>query len=116
MSNGYTVEEAKHLEEGWFFYDHAWSLAHHLMSRFKGNTCLDVGCGTGLAIGLYGNQTKSIEDGVYTLYDLSGQNNIYKQYNLFEIRDNFDENLFEVRQDRGNQIDFTKQFSTIINP
>ena len=69
-----------------------------------------------LAIGLYGNQTKSIEDGVYTLYDLAGQNNIYKQYNLFEIRDNFDENLFEVRQDRGNQIDFTKQFSTIINP
>ena len=69
-----------------------------------------------LAIGLYGNQTKSIDDGVYTLYDLSGQNNIYKQYNLFEIRDNFDENLFEVRQDRGNQIDFTKQFSTIINP
>ena len=35
---------------------------------------------------------------------------------LFEIRDNFDESLFEVRQDRGNQIDFTKQFSTIINP
>ena len=55
MSNGYTIEEAKHLEEGWFFYDHAWSLAHHLMSRFKGNTCLDVGCGTGLAIGLYRN-------------------------------------------------------------
>ena len=55
MSNGYTIEEAKHLEEGWFFYDHAWSLAHHLMSRFKGESCLDVGCGTGLALGLYKN-------------------------------------------------------------
>ena len=68
-----------------------------------------------LAIGLYGNQTKSIEDGIYTMYDLSGVNNIYKQYNLFEIRDQFDEKLFEVRQDRGNMIDFSKQFGTIIS-
>ena len=68
-----------------------------------------------LAIGLYGNQTKSIEDGIYTMYDLSGVNNIYKQYNLFEIRDQFDEKLFEVRQDRGNQIDFSKQFGTIVS-
>jgi hypothetical protein len=68
-----------------------------------------------LAIGLYGNQTKSIEDGIYTLYDLSGQNNIYKQYNLFEIRNEFGEKLYEVRQDRGNQIDFSKNFNTIIS-
>tara|TARA_R110000824_G_scaffold75277_3_gene191146 strand:- start:8142 stop:9086 length:945 start_codon:yes stop_codon:yes gene_type:complete len=68
-----------------------------------------------LAVGLYGNQTKSIEDGIYTMYDLSGQNNIYKQYNLFEIRDEFDEKLFEVRQDRGGSIDFSKQFGTIIS-
>jgi hypothetical protein len=67
-----------------------------------------------LAIALYGNQTKSIEDGIYTMYDLSGVNNIYKQYNLFEIRDEFDEKLYEVRQDRGSNIDFTKQFNTII--
>ena len=68
-----------------------------------------------LAIGLYGNQTKSIEDGIYTLYDLSGANNIYKQYNLFEIRDQFDKKLFEVRQDRGTQIDFSKNFNTVIS-
>lgn len=55
MSRGYTVQEAKRLEEGWFFYDHAWMLAHHLMSKFTGTTCLDVGCGTGLALGLYKN-------------------------------------------------------------
>ena len=31
-----------------------------------------------LAIALYGNQTKSIDDrNIYTLYDLSGVNNIY---------------------------------------
>jgi hypothetical protein len=64
-----------------------------------------------LAIALYGNQTKSIEDGVYTIYD--SQNNIYKQYNLYEIRDQFNELLYEVRQDRGSNIDYTKNFTTI---
>jgi len=65
-----------------------------------------------LAIALYGNQTKSIEDGIYTLYDTAG--NIYKQYNLFEIRNNFSELLFEVRQDRNNNIDYSKNFTNII--
>jgi hypothetical protein len=64
-----------------------------------------------LAIGLFGNQTKSIDDGIYTLYD--SNNNIYKQYNLYEIRDQFNELLYEVRQDRGNNIDFSKNFTNI---
>ena len=63
------------------------------------------------AIALYGNQTKSMEDGIYTLYDRS--NNIYKQYNLFEVRDQFNKLLYEVRQDRGNNIDFSKNFTNI---
>jgi len=66
-----------------------------------------------LSIALYGNQTKSIEDGIYTLYDRDG--NIYKQYNLFEVRNNFNELLYEVRQDRGINIDFTKNFTNIIS-
>jgi len=65
-----------------------------------------------LAIALYGNQTKSMEDGIYTLYD--NNENIYKQYNLYEIRDQFNELLYEVRQDRGNNIDFSKNFTNII--
>ena len=64
-----------------------------------------------LAIALYGNQTKSMEDGIYTIYDSS--NNIYKQYNLYEIRDQFNTLLYEVRQDRGNNIDFSKNFTNI---
>jgi len=64
-----------------------------------------------LAIALYGNQTKSIDDGIYTIYDTS--NNIYKQYNLYEIRDQLNQLLYEVRQDRGDNIDFTKNFETI---
>jgi hypothetical protein len=66
-----------------------------------------------LAYALYGNQTKSIDDGIYTIYD--SNNNIYKQYNLFEIRDTFNELLYEVRQDRLQNIDFSKNFSTIVN-
>ena len=65
-----------------------------------------------LAIALFGNQTKSIDDVIYTMYDEN--NNIYKQYNLFEIRDQFNALLFEVRQDRGTNIDFTKNFTSIV--
>jgi hypothetical protein len=65
-----------------------------------------------LAIALYGNQTKSIDDGIYTIYDSS--NNIYKQYNLFEIRDEFNKLLFEVREDRGDNIDFSKNFTNVV--
>ena len=64
-----------------------------------------------LAIALYGNQTKSIDYGIYTIYDT--QNNIYRQYNLYEIRDQFNALLYEVRQNRGDNIDFSKNFTNI---
>lgn len=64
-----------------------------------------------LAIALYGNQTKSIDDGIYTIYDSA--NNIYRQYNLYEVRDQFNALLYEVRQNRGNNIDFSKNFTNI---
>jgi hypothetical protein len=64
-----------------------------------------------LAIALYGNQTKSIDDGIYTIYD--AKDNIYRQYNLYEIRDQFNALLYEVRQSRGNNIDFSKNFTNI---
>jgi hypothetical protein len=67
-----------------------------------------------LAYGLFGNQTKSVNDGVYTIYDF--ENRIYKQYDLFEIQDKFNnEPLYEVRQLKSS-IDLTKDFNTIINP
>ena len=64
-----------------------------------------------LAIALYGNQTKSMDDGIYTIYDTN--NNIYQQYNLYEIRDQFNTLLYEVRQNRGDNIDFSKNFTNI---
>ena len=65
-----------------------------------------------LAVGIFGNQTKSVEDGIYTIYD--SENNIYKQYNLFEVRNEFNELLYEVREDRGSDIDISKNFDNII--
>lgn len=64
-----------------------------------------------LSIALYGNQTKSIDDGVYTIYD--SNNNIYKQYNLYEVRNQFNSLLYEIREDRGDNIDFSKNFVNI---
>jgi hypothetical protein len=64
-----------------------------------------------LAFALFGNQTKSLEDGIYTIYNFN--NDIYKQYNLYEIKDKFTgKPLFEVREERTT-IDFTKTFSNI---
>ena len=65
-----------------------------------------------LAIALYGNQTKSMEDGIYTIYDTN--DNRYRQYNLYEIRDQYNKLLYEVKQDRGDNIDFSKNFQNII--
>lgn len=66
-----------------------------------------------IAYGIFGNQTKSLEDGIYTIYNFS--NDIYKQYNLFEIKDQFTgKPLFEVREERDN-IDFGKDFDSITN-
>jgi len=66
-----------------------------------------------LAYGIFGNQSKSLEDGIYTIYNFD--NDIYKQYNLFEIKDQFTgKPLFEVRENRIN-IDFLKGFDDIAN-
>jgi hypothetical protein len=64
-----------------------------------------------LAYALFGNQTKSLDDGIYTIYNFN--NEIYKQYDLYEIKDRFTgKPLFEVREQRNN-IDFTKNFNTV---
>lgn len=63
-----------------------------------------------LANALYGNQSKAVSQGIYTIYD--NNNNIYKQYNLFEIKDEFNETLYEVREERTD-IDETLNFDTI---
>lgn len=64
-----------------------------------------------LAYGIFGNQTKSLDDGIYTVYNFN--NDIYKQYDLYEIKDVFSgKPLFEIREQRTN-IDFNKAFTTV---
>jgi hypothetical protein len=63
-----------------------------------------------LAHALYGNQSKAIESGIYTIYD--GGNNIYKQFNLYEVKDEFNETLYEIREERTD-IDQTLNFDDI---
>lgn len=66
-----------------------------------------------LAIALYGNQSKGIQDGIYTIYNFN--NEIYKQYNLYEIQDQFSgEPLYEIREQRTT-IDENKDFEQITN-
>lgn len=63
-----------------------------------------------LAYALYGNQSKAVSQGIYTIYD--NNNNIYRQYNLYEVKDDFNETLYEVREERTD-IDETLNFDTI---
>lgn len=65
---------------------------------------------TTLSYALYGNQTKAINDGIYTIY--GANNEIYRQYNLYEIKDQYNETLYEVRE-RRTDIDENLNFDTI---
>jgi 2-polyprenyl-3-methyl-5-hydroxy-6-metoxy-1,4-benzoquinol methylase len=47
MKEFYDAEQLMELEEGWWFYDHAWSLLHLIIKNVKGSSVLDVGCGSG---------------------------------------------------------------------
>ncbi|MFW6219281.1 MAG: hypothetical protein ACOC33_00305 [bacterium] len=63
-----------------------------------------------LAIGLFGNQARDVENGIVTYYDEN--NEIYKQFNVFQIRDDFNNPLYEVKEERDS-IDETQDFDTI---
>ena len=63
-----------------------------------------------LAHALYGTQTKAVAPGIYTIYDEN--KNIYKQFNLYEIKDQFNSTLYEVREERTN-IDETLNLTNI---
>lgn len=64
-----------------------------------------------LAYAIYGNQTKSVSDGIITYYD--EDNNIFRQVRDYDIKNEFNGNrLFNVRE-RLLQTDFTKNFDDI---
>lgn len=66
-----------------------------------------------IAIGLFGNQSKSLEDGILTQYNFD--NEIYKQFNLYEIKETYNDTpLYEVKEGR-EEIDSSKNFDNINN-
>lgn len=66
-----------------------------------------------LAIGLFGNQSKGVLDGVRTYYNENGE--IYKQFDEYTIQtETGEEKLYEVKEERTN-IDFTKDLNIIKN-
>jgi len=64
-----------------------------------------------LSYALYGDQIKSLEDGLYTIYDREG--NVYKQYQLYEVRNEINEKLYEVREDLRDNIANSSTFDEI---
>jgi len=64
-----------------------------------------------LAIGLYGEQMKEVETGIVTYYD--EDRNIYKQYNTYEVRDEFSTLKYEVKEERS-EIDETQDLDDVI--
>jgi hypothetical protein len=56
-----------------------------------------------LALALYGNQSKALNSGIYT---------IYKQFNLYEVKDDLNETLYEIREEKTD-IDQTLNFDDI---
>ena len=65
-----------------------------------------------LALALYGNQSKALNSGIYTIYDNNNNNAIYKQFNLYEVKDDLNETLYEIREEKTD-IDQTLNFDDI---
>jgi len=66
-----------------------------------------------IAHGIYGNQSESA-DGKFTIYTSNDKKEIYKQYNLFDIVDDFGKPLFKVKEE-VTTIDSNMEFNKIIN-
>ncbi len=49
---GYNVDQLLENEKGWLFYDSAFKCWKEIFSRLKGDSVLDVGCGTGIGLSL----------------------------------------------------------------
>lgn len=64
-----------------------------------------------LALGLFGNQSLSVQDGVRTIYN--DEDEIFKQFIEYDIKDeNSEEKLYEIRRE-NDTIDFSKDLDNL---
>ena len=66
----YNKLQLAELEEGWFYYDHAWQLLHHLIGKIKGDSLLDIGCGVGKYAGVFKELLRNVENFSYLGIDV----------------------------------------------
>jgi hypothetical protein len=68
-----------------------------------------------LAIALYGDQTRSIDDGIVTWYKtVNGKREIYKQHVMKEMKDEYNETLLEIKENLEN-IDDSKEWDDLLS-
>jgi hypothetical protein len=68
-----------------------------------------------LAIALYGDQTRSIDDGIITWYrNVDGKREIYKQHVMKEMKDEYNETLLEIKETL-DLIDDSKEWDELMS-
>jgi len=60
-----------------------------------------------LSYGLYGNSTRDLETGIYSITD--GNGNLYKQYNLYTRKKQFTNGKIDIKEER-TQINYDQNF------
>ena len=66
-----------------------------------------------ISIMLEGNQIRNLDNGLITTYDFN--NEIYRQHEYFTIKETTGKDLYDVKRDRGNNIDTSQDFNEITN-
>lgn len=66
-----------------------------------------------ISIMLEGNQVRNLDNGLITTYDFN--NEIYRQHEYFTIKETTGKDLYDVKRDRGNNIDTSQDFNEITN-
>ena len=66
-----------------------------------------------ISIMLEGNQIRNLDNGLITTY--TKDNEIYRQHEYFTIKETTGRDLYDVKMDRGNDIDTSQDFNEITN-
>ena len=66
-----------------------------------------------ISVMLAGNQIRNLDNGLITTYNFD--NEIFRQHEYFTIKESTGRNLYDVKMDRGNNIDTSQDFNEITN-
>lgn len=66
-----------------------------------------------ISVMLEGNQIRNLDNGLITTYNFD--NEIFKQHEYFTIKESTGRNLYDVKMDRGSNIDSSQDFNEITN-